>query len=537
MATINGTAGDDTLSTGSGGNVVRAGDGNDRIEDLNGVRDTVFAGAGDDVFVSAQTGGGSDLVFMEGGNDTVFLGRVSTGRGGQNETVDGGGGLDTFDYSNYPTATINVDLAEDGRVVSTQLVSENNYLNFENVTGNQASNVISGNSSDNVLIGNGGNDILDGEGGNDLLDGGTGADAIDGGNGNDTLLGGDGADNLDGGAGDDRLEGGAGVDSLDGGSGNDTLIGGDGPDILTGGSGNDSILSDGLDAVFGGADADTITIQPENDLLFGTVVNVDGGLTGDDNDTLDLSALIADGWSISSFIRLPDLGNVPILPTGNPGFTGNVTLVKDGNFYTINYTDIENFAICFTPGTQIATAKGRRNVETLKVGDQVVTRDNGLQEIAWIGQRTLSQIDLMAAPQFQPVVVKANSFGDGVPMRDMALSANHRVLLASPEMSLMFGESEVLSPAKYLVGREGVERQTVNEVTYIHILFKQHEIILSDGMWTESFQPGAFSMRGLADDQRAEIISLFPELGNSAGLDTYSAARMSLKKKEAALLL
>jgi len=44
-------------------------------------------------------------------------------------------------------------------------------------------------------------------------------------------------------------------------------------------------------------------------------------------------------------------------------------------------------------------------------------------------------------------------------------------------------------------------------------------------------------MRGLANEQRAEIISLFPELGDSAGLQTYCAARMSLKKKKTAPLL
>ena len=55
---------------------------------------------------------------------------------------------------------------------------------------------------------------------------------------------------------------------------------------------------------------------------------------------------------------------------------------------------------------------------------------------------------------------------------------------------LLFGEAEVLVPAKHLVGQAEVTRALPEEgVTYIHILFDRHEIVQSDGIWTESFQP------------------------------------------------
>ena len=38
--------------------------------------------------------------------------------------------------------------------------------------------------------------------------------------------------------------------------------------------------------------------------------------------------------------------------------------------------------ICFTPRTLIATPRGARPIETLKVGDLVMTRDHGMQPMS-----------------------------------------------------------------------------------------------------------------------------------------------------------
>ncbi len=46
--------------------------------------------------------------------------------------------------------------------------------------------------------------------------------------------------------------------------------------------------------------------------------------------------------------------------------------------------------ICFTPGTRIATPAGQRPVEQLRVGDKVQTKDNGAQDILWVGRRRIS---------------------------------------------------------------------------------------------------------------------------------------------------
>ena len=91
-------------------------------------------------------------------------------------------------------------------------------------------------------------------------------------------------------------------------------------------------------------------------------------------------------------------------------------------------------------------------------------------------------------------------------------------------------------PAKHLVGMEGISRASALGVTYVHFMFERHEVVLSDGSWTESFQPGAHSLKGVERQQRAEILRLFPELATEDGQRAYGSARNTLKKHEADIL-
>jgi Ca2+-binding RTX toxin-like protein len=362
--------------------------------------------------------------------------------------------------------------------------------------------ILAGLGDDTVLAGDG-NDIVDGESGDDLVFGGAGDDLVFGGADNDRIFGGSGSDELFGEEGDDELDGGEGDDFLSGGDGNDTLRGGPG----------------GRDFLFGGADRDVFADVGAGDL-------VDGGGTGDDFDTLDLSGSAGTG-SANLVYTSPDREN---------GFVNYFD--SDGNFTgTLVFRDIENIIpICFTPGTLIATPKGEVPVEDLRPGDKVITRDNGLQEISWRGARGLTTRELAQSPHLRPIRIRKGALGRGLPERDMLLSPNHRVLVSSDKTALYFEESEVLVAAKHLTALNGIDIVDVAWTTYIHVMFERHEVILSDGAWTESFQPGDYSLQGIGNAQRLEIQSLFPELATDKGIASYQAARRSLKRYEAKLL-
>ena len=190
---------------------------------------------------------------------------------------------------------------------------------------------------------------------------------------------------------------------------------------------------------------------------------------------------------------------------------------------------------CFTPETLIATVRGEVRAGDLSEGDLVLTRDNGFQPVQWVGR---TRVALGAAnAKLRPVQIRAGALGHGLPERDMLVSPQHRMLVTSDLAEVMFQEREVLVPAKHLTGLDGVDQVTTDTVSYLHLMFDQHEVVLADGAWSESFQPGDQSLRGVGADQRAEILSLFPELETLAGHDAYPAARPSLKRYEAELLI
>ncbi|UWQ98005.1 Hint domain-containing protein [Rhodobacteraceae bacterium S2214] len=358
--------------------------------------------------------------------------------------------------------------------------------------------VISGGSGQDTIFGQGGNDTLMGDDGDDKLFGGAGDDVLDGGQGQDVLEGGEGADTLNGGTGDDQLFGGVGEDVLVAGPDNDRLFGGDNSDLFTiGGAGNHVIV--------GGEDAD-----------------------GSDVDVLDLTAGLGTAYADFNLIRDPndaEAGRVELLDAN-----GNITR-------RVEYSEIENVVICFTPGTKIATPKGEVAVETLQPGDKVFTRDNGIQEITWAGSRTLSGDELVQSPDLQPVLVRAGSLGANVPEQDLLLSPNHRLLLSGQRAALHFEDTEVFAAAKHMTTADGVDQVQSSGVTYIHLMFERHEVILSNGTWTESFQPGDYALKGVGTSQRNEIFKLFPDLAHLATEKAgFGSARRVLKKHEAAIL-
>ncbi len=543
-------AGNDTVRAGLGDDSVRGGDGNDELRGNEG-NDTLAGGWGHDTLIGND---GNDVLRGQEGNDSL------NGSNGQ-DTLDGGTGNDTL-------------IGEDGRDLVYGQDDGNDLIDTGGRSGlplpdigypglypadptptNDLDTVFGGAGNDTIRTGDDA-DVIFGGTGNDNIDGGIDADTISGGIGNDTIVGGEGSDRIDAGEGNDLVYGGLGpefpdnvnipdangdlqpnngVDTIDGGLGNDTIFGLDDADLIFGGVGNDSIDGGvdndtvigglGNDTITGGQGLDSLTGGADRDVFVGANGGdfIDGSESGDDFDTLDLRG--AGPLNIVFSRDNPENGTVTFLDAdGNP--TG-----------TMNFVNIENVIPCFTPGTMIATPRGEVPVETLRAGDRIVTRDNGLQEIRWIGQKALSWTDMAAAPHLKPVLVRQGSLGNGLPERDMMISPNHRLLVANDRTALYFDEHEVLVSAKHLVGSAGVHAVDSMQTTYIHFMCDQHEVVLSNGAWTESFQPGDYTLNGMGNAQRTEIFELFPDLKSKEGLEGYTAARKTLKRHEARLLV
>jgi hypothetical protein len=205
----------------------------------------------------------------------------------------------------------------------------------------------------------------------------------------------------------------------------------------------------------------------------------------------------------------------------------------------VGETDIAalpNVVPCFTPGTVIATPFGEQRVEDLNVGDRVLTRDNGLQEIRWIGSSRLTATDLAGSPDLKPILIRSGALEHGLPEADILVSPWHNVLIQSPSTRAFFDENEVLAAASHLTGIDGVDVVDVDAVTYIHFMFDRHEVVLSNGFWSESLRPDDAVMESMGQAKRQEIFKLFPDLRDAEGRKAYKSARRALTGQECRLL-
>lgn len=186
---------------------------------------------------------------------------------------------------------------------------------------------------------------------------------------------------------------------------------------------------------------------------------------------------------------------------------------------------------CFTVGTLILTLSGEQPIETLKVGDRVVTRDGGSRTLRWIGQRRMT-----VSPASAPIRILPGALGEGVPEREVRVSPLHRVLVRSAKAQMLFGQNEVLVAAKFLVNDSTILRDTTARIVdYVHLMFDDHTVVYTEGLLSESLQAGAAGLAALSPEARAELLSIFPELANQ-GREGHVATRPSLRAREAVVL-
>ncbi len=461
----------------------------------------------------------------------------------------------------------------------------------DSIVGTDGDDTLRGRDGDDTIRGLGGDDRIDGDDGDDLILGGDGDDRIDAGSGDDTVAGGAEDNTIDGGKGDDCLAGGAGDDAIRGGSGDDAISGGAGDDTIEGGKGRDVLTGDdGDDVILGGSGNDDLYGGAGEDLLIGGkggsgsksggdrfFVGLQGGGTdtvfggssqlygsgsgsgsrggsakgADENNTLYVEGPVSVTLESGETFTL-DPGEIRAIIREKDGIDddlqdGGIATLSDGT--RVDFDDIGRIAsvesvdapppcICFTPGTAILTRRGLVAVEDLRPGDRVLTRDNGFQTVSWVGARDVTPSEMMRRTELRPVLIRAGSLGPDCPETDMLVSPNHRMLIQGGDTELLFATPEVLIAAKHLRARAGIARTMPRAgVTYVHIMCDRHEVVLADGAWTETFHPGDYAMNGLQDDQRGEILSLFPELGRPEGIEAYRASRLIARRHEAELLL
>jgi hypothetical protein len=137
------------------------------------------------------------------------------------------------------------------------------------------------------------------------------------------------------------------------------------------------------------------------------------------------------------------------------------------------------FTTCFSAGTPIATPKGERTVETLRVGETILTADGRQVPVLWIGRQTLHRC-FTPLGRFEPVRIRAGALGADRPHTDLVLTADHALILDGRAINagaLVNGNTIAHVPAANLPDR----------VTYYQVETLRHEAILAAGVPAETY--------------------------------------------------
>jgi hypothetical protein len=189
------------------------------------------------------------------------------------------------------------------------------------------------------------------------------------------------------------------------------------------------------------------------------------------NDTIDLTGFVAVSKTFASnALTLTDAGNAhATLHVQGTFTTGEFQISGDGSAGT-------DIILCFVAGTWIATPAGSSRVEDLAIGDLVHAHFAGATPIQWIGRR---HADCMRHPdprEVWPVRVAVGAFGPGRPYRELLLSPNHAVYVGGD-----------LIPVGCLINGTSIVQLRVDEVTYYHLELVQHDLLMTEGLLTESY--------------------------------------------------
>ncbi|QUJ76098.1 Hint domain-containing protein [Sulfitobacter albidus] len=241
----------------------------------------------------------------------------------------------------------------------------------------------------------------------------------------------------------------------------------------------------------------------------------DNGLIDDNDNDLFNGVQITRVWEGDTLtVNVPGVGTVTYtgttfyLATGNPVFTptdGQVLqngTVAGSSFVTSSTEmDVGDFGpTCFTTGARIDVPGGMRRIEEIAVGDLVETLDDGAQPVRAILRQTVR-----AYGAFAPIHFAAGALGQE---RAFAVSPEHRMLIADWRAALLMGCDEALVAAKHLVNGTSVQRIEGGSVTYIHLVFDDHQIVTADGCQSESCLPDP-ALIARMDPKQVELLQLF----------------------------
>ena len=157
---------------------------------------------------------------------------------------------------------------------------------------------------------------------------------------------------------------------------------------------------------------------------------------------------------------------------------------------------------CFVAGTQIRKPEGDVAVETLHIGELVLTTSGESRPIKWIGHRVIDCRQHPDPAAVYPIRIAAGAFGPNRPSQDLRVSSSHSI-----GVDLV---GEVLIPAGILVNGATIAPVEVDEVSYWHVELESHDILIANNLPAESYLEAA--NRGFFEEAGATVDVFQPKV-------------------------
>jgi len=155
----------------------------------------------------------------------------------------------------------------------------------------------------------------------------------------------------------------------------------------------------------------------------------------------------------------------------------SVTLTEDApGTATATAMSTADITPCYCDGTLILTDRGERPVETLAIGDHVITATGAARPIRWIGRRSYAG-RFARGTHVLPICFKAGALDVDSPRRDLWVSPHHA----------MFLDGVLIEAIDLVNGVSVIQAERAERVDYFHIELDAHDIIVAEGALSESF--------------------------------------------------
>ncbi len=157
-----------------------------------------------------------------------------------------------------------------------------------------------------------------------------------------------------------------------------------------------------------------------------------------------------------------------------------IARAASARFETVAPPQAAGLAEGIIAGTQVATEHGWRAIETVAVGDHVMTFDHGLQRVIAI-KRAALWLGQGACPRhLQPMAVPAGALGND---RAMLLLPEQHVVVESDLAESVFGDPFAVIPALALEGYHGISRLSPHQkVEVVQLVFAEDQVVYANGM-------------------------------------------------------